>query len=149
MLSWLFRSNSGLLMFPLIRSDISLDLLPVTHLLPVFISETLLWPVQPDSGCNFHLFCPSGTFGCGSNETSSSSFYSVAMVSVPNCVDSATQTDITFQNIVAVGKSRRRHHHHHPHHQGRDPSPPPPSPIPPHLMAPNGLDELYVLTCFG
>uniref|UniRef100_A0A674MEQ3 PDZ domain containing 4 n=1 Tax=Takifugu rubripes TaxID=31033 RepID=A0A674MEQ3_TAKRU len=47
----------------------------------------------------------------------SSSFYSVAMVSVPNCVDSGTQTDITFQNIVAVGKSRGRHHHHPLHHQ--------------------------------
>uniref|UniRef100_A0A674PGF5 PDZ domain containing 4 n=1 Tax=Takifugu rubripes TaxID=31033 RepID=A0A674PGF5_TAKRU len=68
---------------------------------------------------------------------------SVAMVSVPNCVDSGTQTDITFQNIVAVGKSRGRHHHHPLHHQGREPSPPPPSPPPPHLMAPNGLDELY------
>ncbi|XP_056897069.1 PDZ domain-containing protein 4-like isoform X2 [Takifugu flavidus] len=90
-----------------------------------------------------------GTFGCGANGTSSSSFYSVAMVSVPNCVDSGTQTDITFQNIVAVGKSRGRHHHHPLNHQGRDPSPPPPSPPPPHLMAPNGLDEFCVFEYNG
>lgn len=95
---------------------------------------------------NIHLFCPSGTFGCGANGTSSSSFYSVAMVSVPDCVDSGTQTDITFQNMVAVGKSRARHHHHY--HRGRSPSPPPPSPPPPHLMAPDGMEELYVLACF-
>lgn len=86
-----------------------------------------------------HLSCLSGT--------GSSSFYSVAMVSVPDCVDSGTQTDITFQNIVAVGRSRGRHHQHQ--QQGPSPSPPPPSPPPPHLMAPNGLDELYVLTCVG
>lgn len=109
--------------FPLIRSEISLHLLPVT---------CFYLPYCP-------LACP-GTFGCGATGTSSSSFYSVAMVSVPNCVDSGTQTDITFQNMVAVGKSRGRHHHHH--HQGRDPSPPPPSPPPPHLVAPKGLEEL-------
>lgn len=69
------------------------------------------------------------------------------MVSVPDCVDSGTQTDITFQNMVAVGKSRACHYHHH-HTHGRSPSPPPPSPPPPHLMAPDGMEELYVLTCF-
>lgn len=88
----------------------------------------------------FHPSCLSGT--------GSSSFYSVAMVAVPDCVDSGTQTDITFQNIVAVGKSRGRHQHQH-QHRGPSPSPAPPSPPPPHLMAPNGLDELYVLTRVG
>lgn len=95
---------------------------------------------------NILLLCLPGTFGCGANSISSGSFYSVAMVSVPECVDSGTQTDITFQNMVAAGKSRTRHHQHQ--HRGRSPSPPPPSPPLPHLMALEGMEELYVFTCF-
>lgn len=98
---------------------------------------------------NVHLLCPSGTSSCMANGTSSSSFYAIAMASVPECVDSGTQTDITFQNVVAVGRSRARlHHHQHQQHcRGRSPSPPPPSPSPPHLTAPEGMGELYVLAC--
>lgn len=74
----------------------------------------------------------------GSNGTGSTSFYSVAVVSVPDCVDSGTQTDISFQNIVTV---RSRGGHHLLRH-GRSPSPPPP-----HLLASNGMDGLYVPPC--
>lgn len=90
----------------------------------------------------------SGTLVCSSNGTGSSSIYSVAMVAIPDCVDNATQTDISFQNIVTLGKSRGHHHHHHGRGGGSSsPPPPPPSPPLPHLVGPYGINELYVLTC--
>ncbi|XP_063757457.1 PDZ domain-containing protein 4-like [Eleginops maclovinus] len=87
-----------------------------------------------------------GTLVCSSNGTGSSSIYSVAMVSIPDCVDNATQTDISFQNIAPPGRSRG--HHHHPHGRGgggsSSPPPPPPSPPAPHLEAPYGINEFCV-----
>ncbi|CAJ1084335.1 PDZ domain-containing protein 4-like isoform X2 [Xyrichtys novacula] len=81
-----------------------------------------------------------GTLVCSGNGTASSSIYSVAMVAIPDCVDNATQTDISFQNIVTAGKSRGHHHHHHHH----GPPPPPPSPPLPHLGGPYGINEFCV-----
>nr|XP_046253386.1 PDZ domain-containing protein 4-like [Scatophagus argus] len=83
-----------------------------------------------------------GTLVCSGNGTSSSSFYSVAMVAIPDCVDNATQTDISFQNIVTLGKSRGHHHHH----QGRGggSSSPPPSPPVPHLVGSYGINQFFV-----
>ncbi|XP_041655902.1 PDZ domain-containing protein 4-like [Cheilinus undulatus] len=78
-----------------------------------------------------------GTLVCSGNGTASSSIYSVAMVAIPDCVDNATQTDISFQNIMTVGRSRGHHHHHHP-------PPPPPSPPLPHLVGPYGISEFCV-----
>ncbi|KAK5895204.1 hypothetical protein CesoFtcFv8_011819 [Champsocephalus esox] len=83
-----------------------------------------------------------GTLVCSSNGTGgSSSIYSVAMVSIPDCVDNATQTDISFVNIVPPGRSRG---HHHPHHRSSSPPPPSPSPPAPHLEAPYGINEFCV-----
>ncbi|XP_008291289.1 PDZ domain-containing protein 4-like [Stegastes partitus] len=45
--------------------------------------------------------------------TGSSSISSVAMVAIPDCVDEATQTDISFQNFVTLSRTRGHHHHHH------------------------------------
>ncbi|KAI3357884.1 hypothetical protein L3Q82_016264, partial [Scortum barcoo] len=84
------------------------------------------------------------TLVCSGNGTSSSSIYSVAMVAIPDCVDNATQTDISFQNIVTLGKSRGHHHHHHDRGGGSSsPPPPPPSPPLPHL-GPYGINEFCV-----
>lgn len=73
------------------------------------------------------------------------------MVAIPDCVDNATQTDISFQNIVTLGRSRGHHHHHGRGGGGgggsSSPPPPPPSPPLPHLVGPYGINELYVLTC--
>ncbi|XP_074538226.1 PDZ domain-containing protein 4-like isoform X2 [Halichoeres trimaculatus] len=86
-----------------------------------------------------------GTLVCSG--TASSSIYSVAMVAIPDCVDNATQTDISFQNIMT--KSRGHHHHHH-HGRGgggggsSSPPPPPPSPPLPHLGGPYGINEFCV-----
>ncbi|KAI4824574.1 hypothetical protein KUCAC02_013077 [Chaenocephalus aceratus] len=63
------------------------------------------------------------------------------MVSIPDCVDNATQTDISFVNIVPPGRSRG---HHHPHHRSSSPPPPSPSPPAPHLEAPYGINEFCV-----
>ncbi|XP_054869165.1 PDZ domain-containing protein 4-like isoform X2 [Amphiprion ocellaris] len=77
-----------------------------------------------------------GTLVCSG--TGSSSFSSIAMVAIPDCVDEATQTDISFQNFVTLSRTRGHHHHHHHHHHGRGSSPPPPPPSPPlpHLLGP-------------
>eukprot|EP00064_Thunnus_orientalis_P021668 superscaffoldBa00006724_g21835 len=40
-----------------------------------------------------------GTLVCSSNGTGSTSVSSVTMVAIPDCVDNATQTDISFQNM--------------------------------------------------
>ncbi|TMS16532.1 PDZ domain-containing protein 4 [Larimichthys crocea] len=91
-----------------------------------------------------------GTLVCSSNGTGSSSFYSVAMVAIPDCVDNATQTDISFQNIVTLGRSRGHHHHHGRGGGGgggggsSSPPPPPPSPPLPHLVGPYGINEFCV-----
>ncbi|XP_070824423.1 PDZ domain-containing protein 4-like isoform X2 [Chaetodon trifascialis] len=87
-----------------------------------------------------------GTLVCSGNGTGSSSIYSFAMVAIPDCVDNATQTDISFQNIVTVGKSRGHHHHHHHGRGGGSSSPPPPPPSPPlpHLVGPYGINEFCV-----
>uniref|UniRef100_A0A3B4VNQ1 PDZ domain containing 4 n=1 Tax=Seriola dumerili TaxID=41447 RepID=A0A3B4VNQ1_SERDU len=73
---------------------------------------------------NLHTLHPSGTLVCSSNGTGSTSISSVAMVAIPDCIDNATQTDISFQNIMTLGRS------------GSSPPPPPPSPPLPHLMGP-------------
>ncbi|KAM6981630.1 PDZ domain-containing protein 4-like isoform 2-T2 [Tautogolabrus adspersus] len=79
-----------------------------------------------------------GTLVCSGNGTASSSIYSVAMVAIPDCVDNATQTDISFHNIMTVGRSRGDHH-------GSSSSPPPPpSPPLPHLVGPYGINEFCV-----
>uniref|UniRef100_A0AAZ1XHG2 PDZ domain-containing protein n=1 Tax=Oreochromis aureus TaxID=47969 RepID=A0AAZ1XHG2_OREAU len=77
------------------------------------------------------------TLVCG-NGTVSSSVSSVAMVAIPDCVDNATQTDISFQNTLTLGRSRGSS------------SPPPPSPSPPlpHLAVPYEINELYCYPCF-
>ncbi|XP_022622548.1 PDZ domain-containing protein 4-like [Seriola dumerili] len=83
-----------------------------------------------------------GTLVCSSNGTGSTSISSVAMVAIPDCIDNATQTDISFQNIMTLGRSRGHHHHHH--QGGSSPPPPPPSPPLPHLMGPYGINEFCV-----
>ncbi|KAM7404200.1 hypothetical protein PAMP_011567 [Pampus punctatissimus] len=80
-----------------------------------------------------------GTLASSSNETGSASVSSFTMVAIPNCVDNATQTDISFQNTVTLGRSR--HHHHH----GCGGSSPPPSPPLPPLLGPYGINEFCVL----
>ncbi|XP_014003010.2 PDZ domain-containing protein 4 [Salmo salar] len=60
----------------------------------------------------------------------------MGLVSIPDCVDNCTQTDISFQNILTVGRST----HYHPH-GGCSPTQPPPSPPLPHLMDPYLLNE--------
>ncbi|XP_074500921.1 PDZ domain-containing protein 4-like isoform X2 [Sebastes fasciatus] len=99
---------------------------------------------QPGSARKSHR--RKGTLVCSGNGTGSSSIYSVAMVAIPDCVDNATQTDISFQNIVPLGKGRGHHHHHHHHRGGGSSSPPPPPPSPPlpHLVGPYGINEFCV-----
>ncbi|XP_042347239.1 PDZ domain-containing protein 4-like [Plectropomus leopardus] len=84
-----------------------------------------------------------GTLVCSGNGTGSSSIYSVAMVAIPDCVDNGTQTDISFQNIVPVGRNRG-HHHHGRGGGSSSPPPPPPSPPLPHLVGPYGINEFCV-----
>ncbi|XP_029011112.1 PDZ domain-containing protein 4-like isoform X2 [Betta splendens] len=87
-----------------------------------------------------------GTLMCSSIGTGSSSLASVAMVAIADCVDNATQTDISFQNMVMLGRSRGHHHHHH-HHEGGDsasPPPPPASPPLPDAMGPYGINDFCV-----
>ncbi|KAK9514718.1 hypothetical protein VZT92_025412 [Zoarces viviparus] len=76
-----------------------------------------------------------GTLVCGGNGAGSGSIYSVAMVAIPDCVDNGTQTDISFQNIVPLGRSRG-------HHRGSSSPPPPPSSPP--LLEPYGINEYCV-----
>ncbi|XP_069383731.1 PDZ domain-containing protein 4-like isoform X2 [Paralichthys olivaceus] len=87
-----------------------------------------------------------GTVVCGGNGTGSTSISSVTMVAIPDCVDNATQTDISFQGIMTMGRSRGHHHHHHHHGRGGSSSPPPPPPSPPlpHLEGPYGINEFCV-----
>ncbi|XP_062418105.1 PDZ domain-containing protein 4-like isoform X1 [Pungitius pungitius] len=84
-----------------------------------------------------------GTLVCGAKGAGSGSIYSVAMVPIPDCIDNATQTDISFQNMAPLGRSRE----HHQHHQGRGGSssihPPAPSPLP-HLEGPDAIDYYCV-----
>ncbi|XP_053706184.1 PDZ domain-containing protein 4-like isoform X2 [Synchiropus splendidus] len=81
---------------------------------------------------------------CSSNGTTSSTSISssVAMVAIPDCVDNATQTEISFQHMVTLGRSRGHHHHH----DMADDSPPPPPPTPPapHLVGPYGINDFCV-----
>uniref|UniRef100_A0A3Q0R2T0 PDZ domain containing 4 n=1 Tax=Amphilophus citrinellus TaxID=61819 RepID=A0A3Q0R2T0_AMPCI len=60
-----------------------------------------------------------------------SSVSSIAMVAIPDCVDNATQTDISFQSTVTLGRSRGSS------------SPPPPPPSPPLPYEPYEINELY------
>ncbi|AWP09991.1 putative PDZ domain-containing protein 4-like [Scophthalmus maximus] len=88
-----------------------------------------------------------GTLVCSGNGTGSSSVSSFALVAIPDCVDNATQTDISFQNIMTLGRSKGHHHHPHNHHGRGDsssPPPPPPSPPLPHLAGPYGINEFCV-----
>uniref|UniRef100_A0A3B4F6A2 PDZ domain-containing protein n=1 Tax=Pundamilia nyererei TaxID=303518 RepID=A0A3B4F6A2_9CICH len=57
---------------------------------------------------------------------------------IPDCVDNATQTDISFQNTLTLGRSRG----------SSSPPPPPPSPPLPHLAVPYEINELYCYLCF-
>ncbi|XP_028265178.1 PDZ domain-containing protein 4-like [Parambassis ranga] len=84
-----------------------------------------------------------GTLVCSGNASGSTSISSIAMVAIPDCVDNATQTDISFQNIVTLGRSRGHHHHHHGR-GGPSPPPPPPSPPLPPLVGPYGISEFCV-----
>ncbi|XP_047463108.1 PDZ domain-containing protein 4-like isoform X2 [Mugil cephalus] len=79
---------------------------------------------------------------CSGNRSGSTSISSIAMVAIPDCVDNATQTDISFQNIVTLGRSRG--HHHHSRGGSSSPPPPPPSPPLPHLVGPYGINEFCV-----
>ncbi|XP_029362246.1 PDZ domain-containing protein 4-like [Echeneis naucrates] len=92
---------------------------------------------QPGSARKSHR--RKGTLVCSSNGTRSSSFSSVTMVTIPDCVDNATQTDISFQNIMTLGRGRGHHGR-----GGSSPPPPPPSPPLPHLMGPYGINEFCV-----
>ncbi|XP_067384390.1 PDZ domain-containing protein 4-like isoform X1 [Channa argus] len=85
-----------------------------------------------------------GTFICSSNRTGSTSLSSVTMVAIPDCVDNATQTDISFQNIMTLGRSRG--HHHHRGRGGSSPPPPPPpdSPPLPDVMGPYEINDFCV-----
>ncbi|KAJ8017275.1 hypothetical protein DPEC_G00016140 [Dallia pectoralis] len=56
------------------------------------------------------------------------------LVSIPDCVDNCTQTEISFQNILTLGRTHRRPH-------GNSSPPPPPSPPLPHLMVHYNLNE--------
>ncbi|XP_026189012.1 PDZ domain-containing protein 4-like [Mastacembelus armatus] len=87
-----------------------------------------------------------GTLVCSGNGTVSTSISSVAMVAIPDCIDNGTQTDISFQNIMTLGRSKghHRHHHHHHHHRGGSSSPPPPPPSPP-LVGPYEINEFCML----
>ncbi|XP_038579786.1 PDZ domain-containing protein 4-like [Micropterus salmoides] len=85
-----------------------------------------------------------GTLVCSGNGTGSSSIYSVAMVAIPDCIDNATQTDISFQNILTLGRNRGHHHHHDRGGGTSSPPPPPPSPPLPHLVGPYGINEFCV-----
>ncbi|KAM9342593.1 PDZ domain-containing protein 4-like [Pholidichthys leucotaenia] len=86
------------------------------------------------------------TLMCGGNGTVSASVSSIAMVAIPDCVDNATQTDISFQNIVTLGGTKGHpHHHHHGREGSSSPPPPPPSPPLPHLLEPYGINEFCVL----
>ncbi|XP_024915288.1 PDZ domain-containing protein 4-like isoform X2 [Cynoglossus semilaevis] len=81
--------------------------------------------------------------GCGANRTGSSSLSSVALVTIPDCTDNATQTDISFQNITApAGRSRGHQHSHHQGRRGFSSSPPHPPTTPlHHLVGPYGMNE--------
>lgn len=81
------------------------------------------------------------TTTCSGN--GSGSLSSLTLVAVPDCVDNATQTDISFHSIMVAGRGRRGHQHHH-HHRRSGSSPPPPSPPLPHLLGPHGISQLYV-----
>uniref|UniRef100_A0A3Q3KEE5 PDZ domain-containing protein n=1 Tax=Monopterus albus TaxID=43700 RepID=A0A3Q3KEE5_MONAL len=83
---------------------------------------------------------PPGMLVCSGDGTGSTSISSVAMVAIPDCIDNATQTDISFQNIVPLGRSRG---HHHGRGGTSSPPPPPPSPPLPHLVGSYGTSELY------
>nr|XP_020474622.1 PDZ domain-containing protein 4-like isoform X2 [Monopterus albus] len=80
-----------------------------------------------------------GMLVCSGDGTGSTSISSVAMVAIPDCIDNATQTDISFQNIVPLGRSRG---HHHGRGGTSSPPPPPPSPPLPHLVGSYGTSEL-------
>ncbi|XP_042082354.1 PDZ domain-containing protein 4 isoform X2 [Haplochromis burtoni] len=111
--------------------------------LPLDRSQNSQEPLsQSGLGCKSHR--RKGTLVCG-NGTVSSSVSSVAMVAIPDCVDNATQTDISFQNTLTLGRSRGHHHHHH-HGEGGSSSPPPPPPSPPlpHLAVPYEINEFCV-----
>ncbi|XP_026223948.1 PDZ domain-containing protein 4-like [Anabas testudineus] len=83
-----------------------------------------------------------GTLMCSGNGTSST-LSSVAMVAIPDCVDNATQTDISFQTIMTLGRTRG-HHHHHGRGGSSSPPPPPASPPAPDVMGPYGINEFCV-----
>lgn len=90
------------------------------------------------------LFLLGATTTCSGNAGSSLS--SLALVAVPDCVDNATQTDISFHSIMAVGRGGRGHQHHR-HHRHSGSSPPSPSSPPhPHLLGSYGISQLYVCT---
>ncbi|XP_054636523.1 PDZ domain-containing protein 4-like isoform X2 [Dunckerocampus dactyliophorus] len=76
-----------------------------------------------------------GGITCVRNGTSSTSISSVAMVAIPNCVDNATQTDISFQH---GGTSGRGKGHHHLGQGDFSPQPPPTPPLLP-LMEHYGM----------
>ncbi|XP_068598890.1 PDZ domain-containing protein 4-like [Brachionichthys hirsutus] len=77
-----------------------------------------------------------GILACGGNGTGGGS---VAMVAIPDCVDNATQTDISFRNMLTLEKIRG---HQHRHGGGGGPfSPPPPLP---HFLGPFGVNEFCV-----
>ncbi|XP_062315494.1 PDZ domain-containing protein 4-like [Osmerus eperlanus] len=59
-------------------------------------------------------------------------------VSMADCVDSCTQTDISFQHMLTLGKSS-----HHPCGAPPPPHPPPSPPLPP-LLEPYLLNELLI-----
>ncbi|XP_026016731.1 PDZ domain-containing protein 4-like, partial [Astatotilapia calliptera] len=109
--------------------------------LPLDQSQNSQEPLsQSGLGCKSHR--RKGTLVCG-NGTVSSSVSSVAMVAIPDCVDNATQTDISFQNTLTLGRSRG-HHHHHGEGGSSSPPPPPPSPPLPHLAVPYEINEFCV-----
>ncbi|XP_056130629.1 PDZ domain-containing protein 4-like [Lampris incognitus] len=80
-----------------------------------------------------------GALVCSGNNGSSTTTMCVTMVAIPDCVDNATQTDISFQNILTLGRGRG---HRNSRGGSSSPPPPPPSPPLPHLVGPYGINEL-------
>ncbi|XP_068195786.1 PDZ domain-containing protein 4-like [Antennarius striatus] len=93
----------------------------------------------PRSGSVHKKHRGKGTLAGGSNGTVGGS---VAMVAIPDCVDNATQTDISFQNILTLERSRGHRHHGG---GGGPPPPPPPTPPLPHFLGTFGVNDFCVM----
>ncbi|KAK0154562.1 PDZ domain-containing protein 4 [Merluccius polli] len=55
-----------------------------------------------------------GAEGVSVTGTDGDSPSTVAMVTIPDCIDNGTQTEISFQNLLTLGRGGRRQHHDPP-----------------------------------